>query len=151
MLFRSTAITAANYAQFRDFANNRLEQIWKNDYWPDLIRVSDPQTVSVDGNGVRTVAIPSDCGELLSVYDQDPRLTTRARLLKYFLYTSSTGDYVNLIDQTTPVYLEYKIKAPALFGDAYNASSAYSLGAQVYFDTSTNSGAFIPEIGRAHV
>lgn len=139
-----TAITAANYAQFRDFANNRLEQIWKNDYWPDLIRVSDPQTVSVDGNGVRTVAIPSDCGELLSVYDQNPRLTTRARLLKYFLYSSSTQDYVNLIDQTTPVYLEYKTKAPALFGDAYSASSTYSVGAQVYFDTSTNSGSFVP-------
>lgn len=139
-----TAITAANYSQFRDFASARLEQIWKNDYWPDLIRVSDPQTVSVDGNGVRTVAVPSDCGELLSVYDQDPRLTTRARLLKYFLYSSSSTDYINLIDQVTPVYLEYKVKASALFGDAYSASSAYSVGAQVYFDTSTNSGSFVP-------
>ena len=139
-----TAITAANYAQFRDFANARLEQIWKQDYWPDLIRISDPQTVSVDGNGARIVAIPSDCGELLSVYDQDPRVTTRARLLKYFLYSSSSGDYINLIDTVTPVYLEYKIKAPALFGEAYSGSTAYSIGGQMYFDTSTNSGSFTP-------
>ncbi|MEY4402684.1 MAG: hypothetical protein RIR91_719 [Verrucomicrobiota bacterium] len=119
-----SAITSINFNTFRDFASNRIEHIWKNDYWPDLIRVSSPQTVSVDGNGVRTVALPSDCGELLDIYDQDPRLTTRARSLKYFLYSSATTDYANLMQDTTPVYLEYKVKAPsstkAPAGNFYN-------------------------------
>ncbi len=143
------AITSINFNTFRDFASNRIEHIWKNDYWPDLIRVSSPQTVSVDGNGVRTVALPSDAGELLDIYDQDPRLTTRARSLKYFLYSSATTDYANLMQDTTPVYLEYKVKAPALFGDSYSASASYSIGAQVYFDTSTDSGSYLPSSTKA--
>ena len=143
-----TAITALNFNTFRDLANNRIEQIWENDYWPDLVRVSSPQTVLVDGNGVRTVTLPADSGELLNVYDQDPRLTTRSRSMKYFLYSSATTDYANLMEDTTPVYLEYKTRPPNLFGDAYSATVAYYVGAQAYFDTSTDSGSYLPNTAK---
>lgn len=143
-----SAITSANFAQFRDFLVSRLEQVWKTNDWPDIIRVSDAISTSTGGTGIITAALPTNCGEVLAVYDQDPRLTTRARLLKYFLYNDGTTEAINLIDNVTPVYVEYRLKAPAIFGDAYSASVAYSVGAQIYFDTSSNSGLFVPTAGK---
>jgi hypothetical protein len=142
------AVTTPNFQQFRDFATARVEQIWQSNEWPDVIRISDPITVSTGGTGILTATLPADCGEVLSVYDQDPRLTTRARLLKYFLYDNGTTQAINMIDNVTPVYVEYRIKSPVLFGDPYSATAAYSLGAQQYFDTSSSSGSFQPTAGK---
>lgn len=142
------AVTTANFQQFRDFATARVDDVWKSNEWPDVIRVSDPITVSTGGTGILTATLPADCGEVLSVYDQDPRLTTRARLLKYFLYDDGTTQAINMIDNVTPVYVEYRIKSPPLFGDPYSAAVAYSLGAQMYFDTSSASGSFQPTAGK---
>lgn len=142
------AITTPNFQQFRDFLNTRLEQIWKANDWPDVIRVSNPINVSTGGTGILTAALPADCDSVLAVYDQDPRLTTRARGLKYFLYNDGTSEAINMIDTTTPVYVEYRVKSPAIFGDPYGASVAYSAGAQMYFDTSSASGSFTPTAGK---
>jgi hypothetical protein len=142
------AITTPNYQQFRDFLTTRLEQAWKANDWPDLIRISDPISVSTGGTGILTATLPADCGEVLSVYNQDPRLTTRARLLKYFIYENGTTQAINMIDNVTPVYVEYRVRAPAMFGDPYSATVAYSAGAQMYFDTSSISGSFTPTAGK---
>jgi hypothetical protein len=146
-----SVISSGTFTQFRDLVDGRLETIWKSEQWPDLQRVTDyPGTsVSTDANGIRTVTLTDDIAEVLSVYDQDPRVTTRARLLKYFLYTDTTGRYINMMEAADPIFVEWRITKPALFGDPYSATQAYSVGAQVYFDTSSNSGSYLPGPGKA--
>lgn len=145
-----SSITAQMFAQFRDFANGRLDGVWKSDVWPDLLRVTttpgDP--VTTDAEGIRTVTLASDVGEVLNVYNADPRLTTRAHLVKYFLYEDGTDSFINLMENVTPVWIEYRIGNPELYGDAWSATVAYSVGAQAYFDTSTNTGSFTPGAGK---
>ena len=145
-----SSITAQMFAQFRDFANGRINGIWKSDVWPDLIRVTayPGDTVAVDAQGIRTVQLGTDVGEVLNVYDQDPRLTTRAKILKYFLYNDGTNDFINLMQNATPVFVEYRIANPDLYGDAWSSTVAYSVGAQAYFDTSSNTGSFTPGAGK---
>jgi hypothetical protein len=146
-----TAITSLNFQTFRDLANGRLEIIWKSDDWPDLLRSTVPpgDNVQTSPTGVRTVTLGPDVAEVLSVYDQDPRLTTRARLIKYYLYQDSTGRYINVMEAADPLFIEYRIPKPELFGDPYSATQAYSVGSQIYFDTSTNSGSYQPGAGKA--
>ena len=145
-----SSITAQMFAQFRDFANGRLDGVWKSDVWPDLLRVTttpgDP--VTTDAEGIRTVTLGEDVGEVLNVYNADPRLTTRAHLVKYFLYEDGTNSFINLMENVTPVWIEYRISNPELYGDAWSASVAYSVGAQAYFDTSSNTGSFTPGAGK---
>lgn len=145
-----TAITALNFQTFRDLANGRLEIIWKSEPWPALVRVTVPpgDNVQTDENGVRTVALGPDVAEVLNVYNADPRLSTKARLVKYYLYTDTTGRYVNLLDEVDPIFIEYRVVKPDLFGDPYSATQAYSLGSQVYYDTSTSSGSYQPGVGK---
>jgi hypothetical protein len=54
-------ITDETFAQFRDFINERLRVAWELQDWPDLTRVTQ-LTVSNDGNGLVTAAIPADAG-----------------------------------------------------------------------------------------
>lgn len=145
-----SAITSLNFNTFRDLADGRLELIWKAEPWPALTRSTTPpgDNVQTDPNGVRTVTLAADVDTVYGVYNQDPRLTTKARLVKYYLYEDGTNRYVNIMDQVDPVFIEYKIARPSFYGDAYNANQAYSVGAQIYFDTSTNSGSFIPGAGK---
>jgi hypothetical protein len=144
-----TTITSLNFSTFRDFSNGRLEVMWKSDLWPDLIRITTPpgNTVTTDGYGVRSYQLDNTVGEVLGVYDQNPRLTTRARLLKYFLYEDTTGRYVNLMENTTPIFIEYRIVKSDLFGDLYDNTISYQVGSQIYFDPSCATGSYIPSSG----
>lgn len=146
-----TAITSQDFTTFRDLADGRLEIIWKSDDWPDLIRStpSAGDVVDTSPSGVRTVTLDADVADVLSVYDQDPRLTTRARLIKYYLYEDSTGRYINIMESADPVFIEYRLTKPSLFGDPYSVTQAYSVGSQIYFDTSTDSGSYQPGAGKA--
>lgn len=145
-----TNITTLNFNIFRDLADGRLEMIWKSEAWPELVRISSPpgDAVITDANGIRTVAFPSNAAEIIGVWNENPRLTTGVLGVKYFLYEDSTGSYVNLLRTVSPVFLEYRIKKPNLYGDAYSATQAYSIGSQIYFDTSSNSGSFQPGAGK---
>ena len=133
-----SSITAATYAQFRDLANGRLETIWKSDRWPALIRITTPpgDTVVTDANNVLTVTLGSDVGEVLGVYDQDPRLTTRAKLVKYFLYDSGSVSYVNFMEPVDDVFIEYNTRKPE---DAYFLIEVQSNSMYVSFDGTTPS------------
>ena len=145
-----TTITSLNFSTFRDFCNGRLEVMWKSDLWPDLIIITTPpgNTVTTDGYGVRSYQLDNTVGEVLGVYDQNPRLTTRARLLKYFLYEDSTGRYVNVMENTTPIFIEYRIVKTDLVGDLYDPTVSYQVGSQIYFDPSNPTGGqYIPTAG----
>ena len=48
------------------------------------------------------------------------------------------------------VWGEYRIKKPELFGDIWSTSVAYSVGAQAYFDSGSNTGTSMPVVGKPH-
>ena len=141
-------ISDETFAQFRDFANQRLRMAWESQDWPDLVRVAQ-FTVTASG-GTVTAAIPADAGEVLNCYDQDPLLTTRAQPLSYRIYND--GSVVKLVFGSDPstVWGEYRIKKPELFGDIWSSSIAYSVGAQAYFDSGSNTGTSMPVPGKPH-
>lgn len=85
--------------------------------------------------------LPSDCEALLGVYTQDPRSTTKATEVGYYIESLQTPlsgglfstwyDYAVLKEQLN-CWLQYRISCPRLTGDAYNAATAYVAGDQVY-------------------
>jgi hypothetical protein len=136
------------FAQFRDFANQRLRMAWESQDWPDLVRVAQ---FTVDGTtGTVTAAIPADAGEVLNCYDQDPLLTPKAQPLSYRIYND--GSVVKLVFGSDPstVWGEYRVKKPELFGDVWKSSLAYSVGAQAYFDSGSATGTTMPIPGKPH-
>lgn len=141
-------ISDETFAQFRDFANQRLRMAWESQDWPDLVRVAQ---LTVDGTtGTVTAAIPADAGEVLNCYDQDPLLTPKAQPLSYRIYND--GSVVKLVFGSDPstVWGEYRVKKPELFGDVWTSSIAYSVGAQAYFDSGSGSGTTMPIPGKPH-
>jgi hypothetical protein len=141
-------ISDETFAQFRDFANQRLRMAWESQDWPDLVRVAQ---LTVDGTtGTVTAAIPAEAGEVLNCYDQDPLLTPKAQPLSYRIYND--GSVVKLVFGSDPstVWGEYRVKKPELFGDVWGSSITYSVGAQAYFDSGSGTGTTMPIPGKPH-
>lgn len=157
VLFRSAqlagldrgTINQQTFAMLRDFSNSRLAWVWEHDLWQELIRVAE-LTVVTGGDTVKTVTLSADVGDLFSIYNTNPRLGTLARQVQYFLYDSGAARLANITDPTSPatVWAEYRIVKPEIYGDPYSATVVYSIGSQVYWDTSSNSGSFIPGAGK---
>ena len=142
-------ISEETFAQFRDFINERLRSAWESQDWPDLIRVAQ-LTVTDNGSGLVTAAIPADAGEVLNCYDSDPLASTRSSELSFRLYDNGTTQSLVMPTDPGTVYAEYRIKRPELVGDLYSASVAYSVGAQAYFDSGSNTGTLTPIVGKPH-
>jgi hypothetical protein len=142
-------ITEETFAQFRDFINERVRHAWESQDWPDLIRVVQ-LVVTDDGNGLVTAAIPADAGEVLTCYDKDPLVSTRASQLSFRVYDDGIVQKLILPSDPGTVYADYRIKRPELVGDLYRPSVAYSIGAQVYFDSGSNTGSLTPVSGKPH-
>lgn len=142
-------ISEETFAQFRDFINERVRHAWESQDWPDLLRVVQ-LTVTNDGNGLVTAAIPADAGEILNCYDKDPLVSTRASELSFRLYNDGITQKLVMPSDPGTVYAEYRTKRPELVGDLYSASVAYSVGAQVYFDSGSNTGTYTPVTGKPH-
>ena len=142
-------ISEETFAQFRDFINERIRHAWESQDWPDLIRVAQ-LTVTDNGLGLVTAAIPADAGEVMSCYDSDPLVSTRAGEISFRLYDD--GSIQKLVFSTDPgtVFGEYRIKRPELVGDLYSPTVSYSIGSQVYFDTGSNTGSYTPVAGKPH-
>jgi len=136
------------FAQFRDFANQRLRMAWESQDWPDIMRVA--QLTVTATTGTVTAAIPADAGEMLNCYDQDPLLTTKAQPLSYRIYND--GSVVKLVFGSDPstVWGEYRVKKPELLGDIWSSALAYSIGSQAYFDSGSNTGTAMPIPGKPH-
>lgn len=142
-------VSEETFAQFRDFINERVRHAWESQDWPDLIRVVQ-LTVTDDGNGLVTAAIPADAGEILNCYDRDPLVSTRAAALSFRIYDNGTVQKLVMPTDPGTVYAEYRTKRPELVGDLYSASVAYSVGAQIYFDSGSNTGTYTPVAGKPH-
>ena len=142
-------VSEETFAQFRDFINERVRHAWESQDWPDLIRVAQ-LTVTNDGNGLVTAAIPADAGEILNCYDRDPLVSTRASGLSFRIYDNGTVQKLVMPTDPGTVYAEYRTKRPELVGDLYAPAVAYSVGAQVYFDSGSNTGTYTPVAGKPH-
>lgn len=123
-------LSAVEFARIRDLADGRLQMCWEGEYWPDLIRVVSA-TVT-DSSGVETAPFPSDAGEVLNVFDKNPRKTTGAMLQSWTIYDDGTNRYVQLRDDTTPIWLEYRVVRPNLTGSTFSSTATYASGDQVY-------------------
>lgn len=142
-------VSEETFAQFRDFINERVRHAWESQDWPDLIRVVQ-LTVTDDGNGLVTAAIPADAGEVLNCYDRDPLVSTRASGLSFRIYDNGTVQKLVMPSDPGTVYAEYRTKRPELVGDLYAPAVAYSVGAQIYFDSGSNTGTYTPVAGKPH-
>ena len=123
-------LSASEFNRFRDMADGRLGMCWEGEYWPDTIRVVS--AVVTDTDGVEVAPYPADAGEILNVTSKNPRKTTINDMLAWSIYNDGTNRYVQLRDNATPVWLEYRIVRPSLTGSVYSSSSTYSSGDQVY-------------------
>ena len=142
-------ITSETFAQFRDFISERIRMIWESQEWPDTTRVAQ-LVVTDDGAGRVTAAIPADAGEILACYDSNPLVTSRASQITFRLYDNGTTQVLNFVSDPGTVWAEYRTKRPELVGDLYDATVAYSPGAQVYFDSGSNLGVYTPQSGKPH-
>ena len=137
-------ISKSDYRRILDLADGRLEMCWEGEYWPDTIRVAS--AVVTSSGDVETAPWPTDAGEVFNVFNKNPRKSTLAAAQSWSIYDDGTNTYVQLRDDATPVWLEYRIKRPNLTGDTWSSSSTYTLGDQVYFngnlyDANTSIGA----------
>lgn len=124
-------LSTAEFKRIRDLADGRLAMIWEGEYWPETIRVVS--AVVTDTDGVETAPFPSDAGEILNVLNKNPRKTTLASLLSWSIYEDGTDRFIQLREDTSPIYLEYRITRPNLTGDVYVSTGTYVTGDQIYF------------------
>jgi hypothetical protein len=142
-------ITSETFAQFRDLISERLRMIWESQEWPDTTRVAQ-LTVTNDGAGRVTAAIPADAGEILACHDANPLVTSRTSQLSFRLYDNGTTQVLNFLSDPGTVWAEYRIKRPEMTGDLYDNAMSYSVGSQMYFDSGSNTGTYTPVAGKPH-
>ena len=123
------------FKQVRDLANPRMALAWETEYWPDLLRISELTVTTTDS--VSTIAYPTDAGEILEVYNKNPRKTTLHSSVGFVLYDDGTdsdtnsGKTVTVFTTTSPLYVEYRIIRPELKGDITTAQ--LEIGDQLYY------------------
>lgn len=143
-------ITDETFAQFRDFISARLREAWEQDEWLDVCRLAQ-FTITTDANNVSSFTLPADAGEVLGVYNLNPQVTTRARDIGYEVYDNGTVTKIILRSNfVTEGWYNYRKKCPQLTGDLYNPTTVYSNGVQVYFDSGSGTGTYMPVSGKPH-
>jgi hypothetical protein len=139
-------INAATFSQMRDLANMRLKSAWEYDVFPQVMKFSEV-TILKDGNSTPYFNLPSDCGEIMSVWNANPINTTRNSQITYLL--NDDRAYLTIGKEGT-AWVEYRTKVPELFGDAWEQPVEYKVGSQVFFDSGSGSGVFKPVKGTAY-
>lgn len=141
-------ISNETFAQFRDFINSRMRIVWEAYEWPDIMRLEELTLTAIDGDV--TAAMPTEAGYIINVTSGNPLKTTRVRNLPYRLFDYGTGVVLNFPSDPEEVWCEYKLRKPDINGDVYDNTLTYSIGAQVYFDSGSNTGTAIPVPGKPH-
>lgn len=77
-------------------------------------------------------------GDVLGVYDKNPRIFRNATPISYSL--SENG--VQVFQNVATVWLEFRLRAPRLKGAPYSATTAYAVNDQVYYSSATLAGNF---------
>lgn len=135
--------TPERFAMVRDFASMRLRKIWEMNEWTDLKRYE--KCLTTDVNERRKITLPATNDQVIAVWNRDPVAVNAIQ--KDF---DIVGDDVFLLNDTdSEVWVEFRLDAPRLFGDAYDPAQSYNKGAQVYYDEGSSSGSLIPVAGYA--
>ena len=143
-------INDETFGQFRDFANARLREAWESNEWPDLCRIAQ-FTTTTDANGVVSFSLASTASEILGVFTKNPQVTTRLQEIGYDIYNDGTSTKVILQNSTVANgWYHHRTKCPTLEGDLYSPSVIYFQGAQVYFDSGSGTGTYMPVSGKPH-
>lgn len=79
-------------------------------------------------------------GDVLGVYSKSPIVWRNAERLDYIL----SPDGIQVVSDADVVWVEFKIKCPVLFGDAYVSTSAYVANIDQVYYRSTSSPATYP-------
>lgn len=138
-------ISDETFAQFRDFANGRLRQVWEMHDWPDLVYLAQ-FTALKDANDVPYFVPASNAGEILGVWNKNPQVTTKITPMGYEPRPDGT---IAISDELAANgWYRYRLKPPVLSGDVWSKDVAYSIGAQVYFDAGAEVGSAVPTVGK---
>lgn len=133
--------TPERFSMVRDFASMRLRSVWEMNEWTDLKVLTSCPVVLVGER--RTVPIAASLGQVITIWDKDP-----------LAYSATQRDFeliegvINLRSRREEnVWVETRKESPRLFGDAWNTNQSYRKGAQVYYDSGSESGSLIPVNG----
>lgn len=142
-------VSDQNFRTIRQFCNQRLRMAWEAYPWYSLTLYGE-LAVTKDANNVTSMNVPSDAGEIVGVYSQNPLATTQATYVSYALTT--IGGVDKIVVQTTDAqkyWVEYRIKRPEIQGELYKAIS-YAVNSYVYFDGGSNTSTYMPVEGYPH-
>ena len=140
-----------SFAQFRDFCSARMRSVWEMQNWPDVIRLAEFTSVTDPVTEVPYFVANSAAGEILGVFNKNPQQTTKALSVGYELYDNGTEQRVIIGQKLLESgWYRYRIKFASLVGDLYSATTVYYQGSQVYFDSGSNTGSYMPVAGRPH-
>lgn len=143
-------ITDETFAQFRDFISARLREAWEQDEWPEICRL-DQFTTSTDANNVTYFNLPADAGEVLGVFNKHPQATTRLTDCLYELYDNGTTTKIIIRSKVLDNgWFHYRTKCPVFTGEVYNDEMPYYQNAQIYFDSGSGTGTYLPVSGKPH-
>jgi hypothetical protein len=135
--------TPDRFQMVRDFASMRLRSVWEMNEWTDLKRYE--KCLTTDVNERRKITLPVTNDQVIAVWNRDPVAVNAIQ--KDF---DIVGDEVFLLNDTdSEVWVEFRLDAPRLYGNAYDAAQSYSKGAQVYYDEGSSSGSLVPVAGYA--
>lgn len=142
-------ISDETFQQFRDFASTSMREAWETVQWTDVCRIVD-FTTTVDANGVGYFIPASDAGEILGVFSRNPQSSTKAVELEYSLYDDGTTKKVIINSNISTGSYLYRKQCPSLNGDIYSPSTIYYSGSQIYFDSGSGTGTYVPVAGKPH-
>lgn len=143
-------INDETFGQFRDFANARLREAWDSNEWPDLCRIAQ-FTTTTDANGVVSFPLPSNASEVLGVFSQNPQVTTRLKDIGYEIYNDGTSTKIILQNSVVQDgWVHFRIRCPNLTGSLYSPQTVYFNNSQIYFDTGSDTGTYVPISGKPH-
>lgn len=143
-------IQEETFSQFRDFINYRLRDIWESFPWTETTVLTDFTTTIVDDVAYFTPA--TEASEILGVYNKNPLITSRTLDVDYKIWNDNSVTKVVISKTVSKGYYLYRKACPQLTGSVYNAtlSGGYSIGTQVYFDSGSNTGRYMPLEGKPH-
>jgi len=142
-------ITDETFAQFRDFSNARMREAWEANNWSDICKLVQ-FTTAVDADNVTYFTPDADAGEILSVYNNNPQVTTKAIQIGFQIYENAGTRKIIVSSAVSTGWYFYRVACPMLTGDIYSPSVVYYAGVQVYFDSGSGTGSYIPVLGKPH-
>ena len=142
-------ITAETFAQFRDFSSARMREAWESNQWADICRLS-PFTASIDANNVAFFTPVEESDEILGVFSRNPQETTKAVQINYQIYDSGSVRKVIINNQLASGFYLYRKDCPSFEGELYSPSVVYYQGVQVYFDSGSGTGSYVPVLGKPY-